>query len=522
MSRRNENAHLHNHKLAEHKQRDLTNTTLATIATNTANIKLSADSVNLNVDGVEGLLAGGLPSALTGSGNLKVCLQELGNEGSERLNVDIGDTNTRLPTQLTGSGNLKVSIQETFGGHIATEAKQDSLIAANHTDLVHLSTDLDTVATKLDSIISNTAAIVIDGDAIQVNTDGLETLVTSSNTKLDTLEASLTSMEGKIDTLDAVLDASLVKHTNNETLLTAGNVDHAANEVLLTAIAADGDAIQTKLDTLETSANAIQSAVEGTLTVASHAVTNAGTFAVQAVCSGTVTANLSATDNAVLDASLVKQTNIETLVTQLDVVADNSLTKLTEIDTAIDTIDSVLDASLVKQTNIETSVQLIDDIVLAEDAAHSSGQKGVMFLGVRQSSQADFSADGDYTPLSIDDDGKLRTTGATASTTMSVDTLMDNVTIAANATTNSSVFTKPKNVLHFAVLATSASGSGGFVLKKSQSVDGTTFIEVPQNQNGGSARNVHIEESDAVYKFFRYSIENLEVGSVNHTIKVCY
>ena len=302
MSRRNENAHLHNHKLAEHKQRDLTNTTLATIATNTANIKLSADSVNLNVDGVEGLLAGGLPSALTGSGNLKVCLQELGNEGSERLNVDIGDTNTRLPTQLTGSGNLKVSIQETFGGHIATEAKQDSLIAANHTDLVHLSTDLDTVATKLDSIISNTAAIVIDGDAIQVNTDGLETLVTSSNTKLDTLEASLTSMEGKIDTLDAVLDASLVKHTNNETLLTAGNIDHAANEVLLTAIAADGDAIQTKLDTLETSANAIQSAVEGTLTVGSHAVTNAGTFAVQAACSGTVTANLSATDNAVLDA----------------------------------------------------------------------------------------------------------------------------------------------------------------------------------------------------------------------------
>ena len=111
MSKRFENAHLHNHKRAEHKQRDLTNTTLATIATNTANIKLSADSVNLNVDGVEGLLAGGLPGALTGSGNLKVCLQELGNEGSERLNVDVGSTNTKLPSALTGAGNLKVSIQ---------------------------------------------------------------------------------------------------------------------------------------------------------------------------------------------------------------------------------------------------------------------------------------------------------------------------------------------------------------------------------------------------------------------------
>lgn len=79
--------------------------------------------------------------------------------------------------------------------------------------------------------------------------------------------------------------------------------------------------------------DAIQAAVEGTLTVGSHAVTNAGTFAVQAtldaettkvigtvniaagqsitadlganndvtVTSGTITANLGATDNAVLD-----------------------------------------------------------------------------------------------------------------------------------------------------------------------------------------------------------------------------
>ena len=40
----------------------------------------------------------------------------------------------------------------------------------------------------------------------------------------------------------------------------------------------------------------------------STAVTNAGTFAVQAACSGTVTANLSATDNAVLDVVAAKTT----------------------------------------------------------------------------------------------------------------------------------------------------------------------------------------------------------------------
>ena len=44
--------------------------------------------------------------------------------------------------------------------------------------------------------------------------------------------------------------------------------------------------------------------ITGTVTVGSHAVTNAGTFAVQAAQSGTWTVDLGATDNAVLDSIL--------------------------------------------------------------------------------------------------------------------------------------------------------------------------------------------------------------------------
>lgn len=44
----------------------------------------------------------------------------------------------------------------------------------------------------------------------------------------------------------------------------------------------------------------------------------------------------------------------------------------------------------------------------AEDAAHTSGDVGVMGLFVRQSTQADFGADGDYVPGSVDDNGGLR------------------------------------------------------------------------------------------------------------------
>lgn len=44
----------------------------------------------------------------------------------------------------------------------------------------------------------------------------------------------------------------------------------------------------------------------------------------------------------------------------------------------------------------------------AEDSAHSSTQAGVQMLAVRQDSQVDFGADGDYVPLSINDAGELR------------------------------------------------------------------------------------------------------------------
>ena len=80
------------------------------------------------------------------------------------------------------------------------------------------------------------------------------------------------------------------------------------------------------------------------------------------------------------------------------------------LDTRLTTTNSKLDTLETSLTAIETSVQTIDDIVKEEDAAHSSGDKGVMLLGVRQSTQVDFGADGDYVPISINDDGEIRVT----------------------------------------------------------------------------------------------------------------
>lgn len=53
----------------------------------------------------------------------------------------------------------------------------------------------------------------------------------------------------------------------------------------------------------------------------------------------------------------------------------------------------------------------------AEDAAHSSGDTGVMALAVRKDSAASFAGtDGDYAPLQLDANGALRVTGSSGAT----------------------------------------------------------------------------------------------------------
>jgi hypothetical protein len=94
-----------------------------------------------------------------------------------------------------------------------------------------------------------------------------------------------------------------------------------------------------------------------------------------------------------------------------------------------------------------TALQLIDNLVLAEDAAHQSGDPGVQLLAVRQNSQSDFGADGDYVPLSVDDNGGVRVSivagagsGGTAATDDSAFTAgTTNVTPVGGIVTSDSV-----------------------------------------------------------------------------------
>ena len=120
----------------------------------------------------------------------------------------------------------------------------------------------------------------------------------------------------------AANQSTIIGHVDGiETLLTAANVDHAAIEVLLTAIDADTDAIKTAVQVLDdwddsnyanvninlagsdapTGGGAESGALRVTLANDSTGVVSVDDGGGAVTVDGTVTANLSATDNAVLD-----------------------------------------------------------------------------------------------------------------------------------------------------------------------------------------------------------------------------
>lgn len=128
--------------------------------------------------------------------------------------------------------------------------------------------------------------------------------------------------------------------------------------------------------------------------VPSHAVTNAGTFAVQETGAGAVVGNgTAATAQRVTLAS--DSTGIVALTTStasIGKLAANSGVDIGDVD-----ITSVIPGT--GATNLGK----------AEDAAHASGDTGVMMLAVQQTADAALAGTtGDYAPLQVDSNGYLK------------------------------------------------------------------------------------------------------------------
>jgi len=107
------------------------------------------------------------------------------------------------------------------------------------------------------------------------------------------------------------------------------------------------------------------------------------------------------------------------LLTTIDVDTGNIATSTASIDTKLTTTNSLLttidadtssiatDASTIAgdTTSIDANLTLLTQ---AEDDVHVSGDSGIMALAVRSDADGPFAANGDYTPLQTDAQGKLK------------------------------------------------------------------------------------------------------------------
>lgn len=302
--------------------------------------------------------------------------------------VDEGDGGA---IRMSANRNLYVTLRDAAGNERGLNVDANGAIAitdgsgsitVDNAGLTELAAAINASSQMDVNIAASNATVTVSG-TVTAN------LSATDNQVLDNIDADTSAIQTATEAIQAAVEAAgglVVNLGANNDVTVTGTVDLGATDNgVLDAIAAS----LALLDNAIATGNELQVDVVAALPAGDNNIGN-----VDAIQSGTWTVDLGATDNAVLDAIAASVAAIDTDATTIIGHVDGIEGLLTTIDT--DT------------GNIATSLATLDNIVLAEDAAHQTGDPGVQVLAVRQSSQSDFGADGDYVPLSIDDDGGLR------------------------------------------------------------------------------------------------------------------
>lgn len=246
------------------------NTSLASIL---AKI-VAAPALDASVDGLEsqvGIVTETAPATDTASSGLNGRLQRV----AQRLTT----INTTLGSPLQAGGSVSIS-----GSVAVTGPLTDAQLRAS------------------------AVPVTVSGVALDTSVDGLETLVTSTNTKIDTVNTNLgaaadaSSATGSIAAKLRFIASTGIPVTSLPSISLAASSNNIGDVDVLTVpsdpFGANADAssasgsISAKLRFIASTGIPIT----GTVTVASHAVTNAGTFVVQE--NGAALTSLQLIDNA--------------------------------------------------------------------------------------------------------------------------------------------------------------------------------------------------------------------------------
>jgi hypothetical protein len=219
-------------------------------------LKVDIDNVTLTTEG--GDVA--IDVALDKANDTITVFSNTAKDGSGTSFVPLVDSDGHLQVDALStalpSGAATAANQATIIGHVDGV---ETLITSSNTKLDTLETTLTAIETDAAAIETLLTGIDADTDAIKTDAAAIEILITSTNSKIDTFDAVLDNILVKNTEIDTVLDniktdtqAIETDMAAIETLLTAANVDHAANEALLTTIDSDTNDIKTATESSNT------------------------------------------------------------------------------------------------------------------------------------------------------------------------------------------------------------------------------------------------------------------------------
>ena len=360
---------------------------------------VSANQINLNTDGLEGLQTSTntkldtLETTLTAIETDQAALEVLHTATNSKIDTIDGvldnaeahlgniDDDTGVLAACVGSSKVNVNISSGNITGFATATNQSTIIGhidGVETSLTAITGYVDGIEGKQDTMIGHMDGVEGLLTTIDSDTDAIKTSVAACATDLAAIEVINTNAEthlGNIDTGVDVLEACVGSNKVNVNI-SSGNISGFSTASNQSTIIGHLDGVEGKLDTLETTLTAIE------------------------------------TDIA---ANEVLHTAANALLTTIDSDTDAIKTSTSACATDLAAIEVLHTATNQKLDDIETAVQLIDDAIKTEDLAHSSGDKGIPCLMVRQDSHSDLAADGDYMIPTINANGEIRVTSTAAS-----------------------------------------------------------------------------------------------------------
>ena len=465
-------------------------TKLDTIATNTANIHIDVESVNLNVDTLEALQTSTKNAlfentdgtGLTGGQNLSA-LNSNAITRNAKLDTIITNTaasaTTGLATESTLSaaeahlGNIETAVQLLDNIVSGSEAQVDIVSSALPSGAATESTlsaaeahlgNIETAVQLLDNIVSGSEA------QVDIVSSALPTGAATQATLADA-ETHLGNIDTGIDVIEACVGSNKVNVN-----ISSGNITGFATESTL----ADAE---THLGNIETSVQLIDDVVgtdgsTGPAKCISIGATESGGNIQELLCDGNGRLSIdvnSAPTTAVTNSALTSLASaINSNRVDVNIANGGFNGAVTNAGTFAVQVDG----------DALTSLQLIDDVVKAEDAAHSGGDKGIMGLSVRKDTATTLAShDADYCPLITDANGRLHVINVTAKSNGSETSYVSGQSISGSGTFEGSAIAIDPNVT--AIYAEHNFSHTGIKFEILASIDGSNFFSTGVEFNAG-------------------------------------